>query len=157
MIQHLFLKNLPPASNASNELGPKKQVCILDLGATICSVQAASVGPCQVALKWVMVSNPRFPIQPKIIGLGCFPGNDGNQPPHFSKKTFDKKHVDSDESERNQSHPSIHGVGVDFYFRVILPVGLEVSQASLGMIGGTSCETGGSRCKRKCWRSLSWL
>ena len=102
-------------------------------------------------------SNPRFPIQPKIIGLGCFPGNDGNQPPHFSKKTFDKKHVDSDESERNQSHPSIHGVGVDFYFRVILPVGLEVSQASLGMIGGTSCETGGSRCKRKCWRSLSWL
>lgn len=65
---------------------------------------------CRVVLKWVMRTRGSNPT--KAIGLGCFAGNDGHETFIFQKRLSER--FDSDESERNQSNPSIHGAGVEF-------------------------------------------
>lgn len=157
-----IIKNFPSSSNASNGLGQKKkQVSILDLGATICSVQAALVGPTSSYVQGCVEmgdENTRFKNPTKAIGpvgLGCFQGMMDIKPSFFKKRLSER--FDSDESERNpikSQHPWRRSW--IFILGWYSPIGLRYHKLHLVRLG-SSCETGGSRCKRKCWRSLSWL
>ena len=98
--------------------------------------------------------NTRFLIQQQQLGL-VVSREWWTSNLHFSKKTFGKIRL---RWIRKKPIKSQHPWSRSWIFILgwYSPVGLRYHKLHLVWLG-SCCETGGSRCKRKCWRSLSWL
>ena len=166
-------KNLPSSSNASNGLGQKKAGEYLGFGRhylfrpgsisrgsflRICTFVKcrACIFKWRAGLCWNGWWEHEVLIQQKQLGLVVLQGM-MDMKPSFFKKDFRKDSTQMNQKETNQIPASMEQE-LNFYLRVILPRRLEVQYHKLHLVWlRSSCETGGSRCKRKCWRSLSWL